>query len=99
MRYRISRQANQDLEDIWLYTYRKWSRKQADRYFNLIMDEIVYLAANPQSGTNYDHVREGYYRSRIKSQVIFYKINHQQDAVEIIRILHQPMDLPSRLKD
>ena len=99
MRYRISRLANQDLEDIWLYTYRKWSRKQADRYYNLIMDEIVYLSANPESGTNYNHIRQGYYRSRIKSHVIFYKINADQEAVEIIRILHQRMDLPSRLKD
>ena len=99
MRYRISRLANQDLEDIWLYTYRKWSRKQVDRYYNLIMDEIVSLSANPESGNNYNHIRQGYYRSRIKSHVIFYKINADQEAVEIIRILHQRMDLPSRLKD
>ena len=50
MTYSMSRQADQDIEDIWLYTYQHWSQEQADRYFNLILDEIAYLATNPKSG-------------------------------------------------
>ncbi len=99
MPYKISQEANRDIENIWLYTYENWSLEQADRYFNLIMDEIEYLVENPESGKNYNQVRNGYYRSRIKSHFIFYKINLKKDEIEIIRILHQRMDIESRLTE
>ena len=44
MKYKISQAASRDIENIWFYTIEKWSIEQADRYFNLIMDEIEYLA-------------------------------------------------------
>ena len=31
MSYQISKQAQKDLEDIWLYTAENWSIEQADR--------------------------------------------------------------------
>jgi len=52
------------------------------------MDEIEYLAKNPKSGEDYSMVRKGYFRSRIKSHFIFYKINRKNKEIEIIRILH-----------
>ena len=48
--YRISDEAINDLEEIWLYTFQKWSKKQADTYFNLLITEIEYLANNFESG-------------------------------------------------
>ncbi|UOY06580.1 type II toxin-antitoxin system RelE/ParE family toxin [Muricauda sp. SCSIO 64092] len=97
MNYKVSQEANRDIENIWLYTYENWSLEQADRYFNLIMDEIEYLAENPESGKDYSDVRKGYFRSRIKSHFIFYKINRMKEEIEIIRVLHQRMDIESRL--
>ena len=46
MRYLISEKANQDIENIWLYTYETWTLEQADRYYNLILDEIEFIAKN-----------------------------------------------------
>jgi plasmid stabilization system protein ParE len=40
---KLSRKAEEDLEEIWLYTLEKWSKEQADRYLNLIFDEIEFL--------------------------------------------------------
>ena len=40
MDYKISKQAEIDLENIWLYTFEEWSLEQADYYFDLIMDEF-----------------------------------------------------------
>ena len=97
MKYKISLEASQDIENIWLFTFENWSIEQADRYFNLIMDEIEYLAENPDSGKDYSEVRKGYFRSRIKSHIIFYKISWKKEEIEIIRILHQRMDLESHL--
>ena len=64
---------------------------------DLIMDEIEYIARNPTSGKDYSKVRKGYFRSQIKSHFIFYKINRKNDEIEIIRILHQRMDIETRL--
>lgn len=99
MEYRISQEATQDIENIWLYTYENWSLEQADRYFDLIMDEIEYLTKNPKVGKDYGHVRKGYFRSQIKSHFIFYKINNKKEEIEIIRILHQKMNIEPRLNE
>jgi len=99
MKYRISTEASIDLEKIWLYTFETWSTEQADYYFDLIMNEIEYLSKNPKSGKDYSKIRKGYFRSRVKSHFIFYKINMNTEEIEIIRILHQQMDILSRLDD
>ncbi len=97
MKYIISQEASRDIKNIWHYTVNKWSLKQADKYFNLIVDEIECLAEDPKSGNDYSSVRKGYFRSRIKSHFIFYKINWNKEEIEIIRILHQLMDIETRL--
>ena len=99
MKYKISIEAKNDIEKIWLYTFENWSIEQADRYFDLIMDEIEYIAENPASGKDFSDVRKGYLRTRIKSHFIFYKENKKLNEVEIIRILHQRMDIENRLND
>ncbi len=97
MNYKISRQAEADLENIWLYTFEKWSPGQADYYLDVIIDEIEYISENPKSGTDYSDIRKGYFRSRVKSHFIFYKVNLKEETVEIIRILHQQMDIKSHI--
>lgn len=99
MRYKISKEASNDLEEIWFYTFENWSVEQADRYLSLLIDEIEYLTENHESGKDYSHIRRGYFRSTVKSHFIFYKVNIDEDELEIIRILHQQMDIDSRLND
>ena len=99
MNYKISKQAEIDLENIWLYTFEEWSIEQADYYFDLIMDEIEYIFKNPKSGKDYNEIRKGYFRSRVKSHFIFYRINFKEENIEIIRILHQQMDIESHIND
>jgi toxin ParE1/3/4 len=93
----ISKKAVSDLEEIWLYTVENWSVEQADRYYNLIFDEINFICKNYQTGKSMEHVRKGYYASKVKSHLIFYKI--EPNKIEIIRILHEMMDIENRLKD
>ncbi|MNK78597.1 Toxin ParE1 [compost metagenome] len=99
MNYKISKEAENDLEKIWLYTFENWSLEQADYYFDLIMNEIEYLTENPKSGKDYNEIRKGYFRSRVKSHFIFYRINLKEEKVEIIRILHQQMDVDSHINE
>ncbi|AWL08995.1 hypothetical protein HME7025_01132 [Aquirufa nivalisilvae] len=99
MKYKLTKEALNDLELIWLYTLETWSFDQADRYFDLIMTEIEFLTENPLFGKDYNHVRKGYLSSRVKSHFIFYKINQVENEIEIIRILHQRMDIEFRLDE
>lgn len=99
MIYKISKEASIDLESIWLYTVENWTAEQADRYLNLIFDECEYLCLKPSSGVDVGHIRNGYFRSRVKSHFIFYKINKKKNELEIIRILHQQMDSENRLSE
>jgi toxin ParE1/3/4 len=99
MTIKISKQASNDLEEIWLYTFENWSVAQADRYINLILNEIDFIAKNPRSGKDYSKVRKGYYCSSIKSHLVFYKINQKKQEIQVIRILHQRMDTEARLNE
>lgn len=99
MIYKISNEAAIDLEHIWLYTIETWSEEQANRYLNLIFDEIEYLTLQPQSGTDCTTIRKGYFRSRVKLHFIFYKLNTSKNELEIIRILHQQMDIEHHLEE
>ena len=93
--YVISKKAISDLEEIWLYTVEKWSVNQADRYYNLIVDEINFICKNNDAGKSMEHVRKGYRASKVKSHLLFYRI--QNNTVEVIRILHERMDIENRL--
>ena len=93
----ISKKAVSDLEEIWLYSVEKWSIDQADRYYNLIFDEINYICKNINAGKSMEHVRKGYRASKVKSHLIFYRV--LGETVEIIRILHELMDVGNRLND
>ena len=99
MKFEISEKAFEDIEKIWLYTAETWSVEQADRYYNLIFDEIDYITRNPLSGKDYSQIRKNYRCSKVKSHLIFYKQRKLDKIVEIIRILHQSMDIEERLSE
>ena len=93
----ISKKAVSDLEEIWLYTVEKWSIEQADRYYNLMFDEINYICRDINAGKSMEHVRKGYRASKVKSHLIFYRVLN--DTIEVIRISHERMDIENRLND
>ena len=97
MKYLLSNEAKIDLENIWIYTFENWSIEQADRYHSLIYREIEFLATKPESGKDFKHIRKGYRYSKVKSHLVFYK--YTSSEIEIIRILHENMDVPNRLDD
>jgi toxin ParE1/3/4 len=97
MIFKIGNEAENDLEKIWLYTFENWSIEQAERYLNLIFNEIEYLYINPNSGLDCGFIRKGYWKSKVKSYLIFYRLNTEQNELEVIRVLHEVMDIESHL--
>ncbi len=98
MTIKYSKKAFSDLEAIWQYTHERWSKEQADRYVNLLFDEIDYIVLHPFSGVDLGAMRHNYHQSKVKSHIIFYKINSKQQNITIMRILHEVMDLKGKLQ-
>ncbi|MFA8387526.1 MAG: type II toxin-antitoxin system RelE/ParE family toxin [Pelagibaca sp.] len=46
--YRLTPAAQNDLEDIWLYTLEQWSVQQADRYTDILEDTLDRLLFMPE---------------------------------------------------
>lgn len=91
---RLTPKAEADLEEIWLYTFNTWSVDQAEQYHRDLMSTMAALAAGTKMG-RISTVRDGYWRYGAGSHVIFYR---QSDvALDIIRILHQRMDVDRHL--
>ena len=84
-----------DLEGIWLYTLDTWSLEQADRYYDLIIREVEFLAKKPGSGRSLNTVKPEYYSSKVKSHIIFY--TYTDTEMDVVRILHESLDLPNHL--
>jgi toxin ParE1/3/4 len=61
------------------------------------MQEIDFLVLKPISGRKQDHIRKGYLSSKVKSYYIFYRFTTIE--IEIVRILHESMDIPNRLNE
>ena len=97
-KYRLTIKAVEDLASIWNFTLEKWSEKQADKYYNLLVDNFYEIARNPQLGKNYSDVVENISGFRVGIHIIFYKQVLDSEIV-VIKILHEQMDLKNRLKE
>ncbi len=96
--YEISSKASNDMDEIWIYTLEKWSLAQAELYLDLIRSGIEQIAKHPESGRSYAHVLENCRGYKVKSHYIFYEIIDEHQ-VEILRILHEKMDMENRLTE
>ena len=93
-RYRLTPQAEADLEEIWLYTFENWSLEQADTYHTGIVATFEGLASGTKKGRRVT-VREGYFKYAVGSHFVCYR---QSDAgIDVIRVLHQRMDIGRHL--
>lgn len=96
--YIISEKALEDINNIWIYTAENWSAEQADRYYNLIFDEIEYIVQNFEMARDFDKIRKSYKYSKVKSHLIFFK-KHKTNEVEVVRVLHERTNIVNRLSD
>lgn len=96
--YTLTKKAVQDLKQIWNYSYDNWSEQQADKYYNEIIGHCKSVAKNPQSGIHYDILLSGLKGSRVNKHILFYR-QLSKDLIEVERILHERMDLKTRLWD
>jgi len=96
MKYRISEAAYNDLNDIWFYTFQKWSESQASKYFEALIQEIELISANPEKAKKMPKVRADFFYFRALSHYVFFKQN--ESGIEVVRILHKMMDFSKHLE-
>ncbi len=96
--YTISEKAVDDINNIWIYTAETWSIEQADRYYNLILDEIEYIAKNFETARDFGRIRDNYRCSKVKSHLVFFRTTKAKE-IEVVRILLEKMDIENRLTD
>ena len=96
-RYIFSKKAIEDISNIWNYTVETWSEAQADTYYYyLLIKGAKYLAENPRTGKRYDEILDGLRGYKVKRHILFYVVLAEGD-VEIVRILHEGMDISKHL--
>ncbi len=96
--YKLTNKAVEDLGEIWDYTFDKWSEKQADRYYNRLLDCCQNIAQNPNLGKNYEGITTELFGFKANRHIIFYR-KFVNKPIEITRILHEQMDLKNRLTE
>jgi toxin ParE1/3/4 len=89
-RYRLSQQAEKDLEDLWIYLAQQ-DEIGADRQVARLLDRFPMLAQFPNMGRQRNELLTGLRSFPVKPYIIFYII--LPERVEIVRILHQSRDI------
>ena len=90
--YVLTPRARRDLSEIWDYSAAQWGTAQADRYIRLIATACGALSTGRAKGRSAEAIRPGYFRQTVGSHVLFYR-TRKRGGIEIVRILHQRMDV------
>ena len=94
----LRQKAIDDLNDIWNYTFDKWSAKQADKYYATIRFACNGIGENLNIGKEYDGIDKNLLGLKSEKHIIFYK-SISEDRIEVVRILHERMDLKNRITE
>lgn len=97
-RFEFTNKAVEDLTNIWNYTLSKWSEDQAEIYYEMLIGTCEEVAKKPDLGRDYSIITESLLGIKSGRHIIFYQ-KRAEGQIEILRILHEQMDLKNRLKE
>lgn len=87
--------AEQDLVNIWLYTWQQWGEAQADFYLDELEKTLMLLAEQPNLGRLQEEFKPAVH--------IFYHAHHLlvyqeiKGGIRVVRVLHKSMDVDAQL--
>lgn len=96
-RYVFAPAADDDLVEIYLYTFERWSRDQADMYTARIRATCDGIAVGSVRCKPIPEFGGKYFKASVGSHFIVCR--RDADRLIIVRILHQRMDIVSHLED
>ena len=94
---RFSPRAIADIDGIWDFTAAQWGVAQADRYVRTLSQSCLAVARDELPGSDASHIRPGYRKQLSGRHVIYYRLT-EEGAVEVVRVLHQSMDVDGHLR-
>ena len=94
--FRLTDQAEMDLDGIGEYSLERWGEDQAVFYLTKLDETFTALAQTPSLGSVRSDLRPGLLSCPCSRHVIFFRRDDQRN-VEILRILHERMDFERHL--
>ena len=92
---RLSPLAEADIGEIWDYSEERWGRPQANRYVRDLDATCTGIAEGRVSSLSVEDIRPGYRKTAFGSHMIYFRLDG--DDIEVVRILHQSMDVGRHL--
>lgn len=90
MKLNISNNAQEDIENIYLYSLQTWPDQQASIYVETINETIRMLIDHPYIGKNSEELIGSFRAFPVNKHMIFYHVDNE--ALTIVRILHESAD-------
>ena len=83
--YELTRAADEDLDRLYVFGFHEFGERQADAYYEGMVERFEELVINPYLWQGVDDLRRSYRRSVYKKHSIYYRIDNED--VVIVRIL------------
>ena len=99
MRYELTPDAEADLEQIAAYTLREWGPEQQTHYAELLESGFARIAEGQAVARRFLERYPHLYVTRCERHYIFYLRQDASARPRIIAVLHERMDLISRIRD
>ena len=96
---RFTNKAVEDLTSIWNYTFKTWSERQADEYYEMLISACRRtLVSSLVSARLYAEISPDLYGVKAGYHLIFFKTITDGDVL-IVRILHERMDIKRHFRE
>ncbi|OGU17624.1 MAG: hypothetical protein A2076_09070 [Geobacteraceae bacterium GWC2_53_11] len=96
MNYVIKKAALTDLKEIARYTRKTWGRDQEKVYIKGIFDCFEKIVTRETFNVDFSHIKDGCFKCKINHHLVFFRWL-DDGRPEIIRVLHEEMDIPMQL--
>lgn len=96
-RYKLTPDAENDLEDIAHYTISEWGYDQAEKYAQLLSECFKKISSKQIIGRTFSSKLKSVQFTHCEHHYIFYQMQENK-PVMILAVFHEKMDLMRRLR-
>ncbi|HEY9125235.1 MAG TPA: type II toxin-antitoxin system RelE/ParE family toxin [Bacteroidales bacterium] len=89
---------NKAVEDtsIWDYSCNKWSERQTENYYQMLINSFNEIADRPEMGKSYTSIVDNLKGVKVGKHIVFFQ-HGKNHKIQIVRILHEQMDWRNRI--
>ena len=96
---RFTNKAVEDLTSIWNYTFKTWSERQADEYYEMLISACnKMLITNLFPVRSYNEIAQDLFSIKAGHHLVFFKRMAGGDVL-VVRIPHERMDIKRHFKE